>query len=248
MGVDDTNELLVCRLGCVPYADALAAQRRLLQRRLANDIPDVLLLLEHEPVYTVGRRAEPGELPFGDEWYADRGIEIAQTDRGGKTTYHGPGQLVGYPIVDTAVVGRDVGRFVALIEAAVIDALNEVGIEAAVREGLPGVWVEQRKIGSLGLRITQGISHHGLSLNVDCDLEPFEWIVPCGIEGVEMTSVAEQAGDAQGVTCMMQRVGYAFARRLGARQRLVSARGLGINDLIPASSQSRYRPGVGLLA
>lgn len=181
-------------LGVVPYREALAQQLALREQRIADQIDDTVLALEHPPVYTRGRRSEPGELPFGEQWYAERGIEIVDVDRGGKVTYHGPGQLVLYPICRVT----DVKDFVCKLEKAMVHALAAEGIDARGRsvEGIEftGAWVEDRKIGSIGLHVSHGVTGHGLSLNVDCDLEPFSWIVPCGLPDSKVTSVAQELG------------------------------------------------------
>lgn len=181
-------------LGLTPYRDALAKQLELREQRIADQIDDTVLALEHPPVYTRGRRSEPGELPFGEQWYAERGIEIVDVDRGGKVTYHGPGQLVLYPICRVT----DVKDFVCKLEKAMVHALAAEGIDARGRsvEGIEftGAWVEDRKIGSIGLHVSHGVTSHGLSLNVNCDLEPFSWIVPCGLPDSKVTSVAQELG------------------------------------------------------
>ena len=180
--------------GVVPYREALAQQLALREQRIADLIDDTVLALEHPPVYTRGRRSEPGELPFGEQWYAERGIEIVDVDRGGKVTYHGPGQLVLYPICRVT----DVKDFVCTLEKAMVHALATEGIDARGRsvEGIEftGAWVEDRKIGSIGLHVSHGVTSHGLSLNVNCDLEPFSWIVPCGLPDSKVTSVAQELG------------------------------------------------------
>jgi lipoyl(octanoyl) transferase len=189
------NELAICELGTIEYRAALALQERLRDARAAGELPDLLLLLEHPPVYTRGRRSDPGELPMGEDWYLAQGIDVADTDRGGKVTYHGPGQLVGYPIMAVP----DVVAFVRTMERAVVAALEEAGIQARVRteEGpdFTGVWVGERKIASIGIHVARGVSTHGFAINVENDLQPFEWIVPCGLEGVRMTSVIHERGD-----------------------------------------------------
>jgi len=182
----------VCELGLVPYADALALQRRVSECRQAEEIPDTLLLLEHPPTYTRGRRAAAGELTLGGAFYLARGIEVHDTDRGGRVTYHGPGQLVGYPIMRAS----DVGAHLRAIEAAIIAALGELGLGARSRhaEGpdYTGVWVQERKIASIGVHVCRGVTTHGFAVNVDCDLEPFSWITACGLPGVQMTSVQQE--------------------------------------------------------
>ena len=185
----------VLQLGPTPYREALALQHKLRERRREDLIPDTVVALEHPPVYTRGRRSEPGELPFGEDWYAERGIEIVDVDRGGKVTYHGPGQLVLYPICRV----DDVKAFVCRLERAMVAALAAEGIQARGRssEGIQytGAWVEDRKIGSIGLHVSHGVTTHGLSLNVDCDLEPFSWIVPCGLPEALVTSIQAERPD-----------------------------------------------------
>ncbi|MDP8944290.1 MAG: lipoyl(octanoyl) transferase LipB, partial [Actinomycetota bacterium] len=212
------EELWVATAGRVPYREAVALQERLRDRRQAGDIPDALLLLEHDPVYTKGRRTTAGDLPLGDAWYRGRGIDVADTDRGGRVTYHGPGQLVGYPIVRVT----DVVEYVRAVERALIAALADEGVGAEVRRGLTGVWVGERKIGSIGVHVSRGVTTHGFAVNVDNDLEPFSWVVPCGIAGVRMTSLGEETGRAGGMRCFRRRVAWRLAEALGLRQRLVS--------------------------
>lgn len=189
-----TAGLDVRDLGTIAYRDALALQHELRDQRIEDAIGDTLLIVEHPPVYTRGRRSAPGELTLPAQWYAERGIEIVDVDRGGKVTYHGPGQLVIYLICRVT----DVKDFVCRLEQAMVIALADEGIEAHGRstEGIEytGAWVGPRKIGSIGLRVTHGVTTHGLALNVDLDLEPFSWIVPCGLGGVEMTSIARELG------------------------------------------------------
>ena len=211
-------ELWVANAGRVPYADAVALQDAVRARRQAGEIPDSLLLLEHPPVYTKGRRTEPGELPMGEDWYRMQGIEVAETTRGGRATYHGPGQLVGYPIMGIS----DVIEFVRTMERALIAALVDEGVHAEVREGLTGVWAGERKIGSIGVHVSRGVTMHGFAINVDNDLQPFEWIVPCGIENVRMTSLHKETGRIDPMACFRKRVAWRFAEAYGLRQRIVS--------------------------
>jgi lipoyl(octanoyl) transferase len=190
------DELQVSSLGTVPYRDALAIQVEIQARRQADEQPDTLLLLEHPPVYTRGRRATDGELSLGEDFYRARGIEIVPTDRGGKVTYHGPGQLVGYPIMRVS----DIGMHLRKMEATIVAALAEYGVDARSRcaEGIDytGVWVGDRKIASIGVHVSRGISTHGFAVNVTNDLEPFTWIVPCGLPDVRMTSLEHELGHA----------------------------------------------------
>jgi lipoyl(octanoyl) transferase len=187
------RELWCIRKGLVPYADALELQKELEAARQAGSIPDVLLLLEHPPVYTRGRRSEQGELPMGEDWYRAQGIDLVDTDRGGRVTYHGPGQLVGYPIMSLRPYRDDIGEYIRRMESAIIAALADVGIEAGPIDGLTGVWTrEPRKIASIGVHVSRGVTTHGFAINVNNDLQPFEWIVPCGIDNCRMTSVAKE--------------------------------------------------------
>jgi lipoate-protein ligase B len=213
-----SSELWVAQLGRLPYPEAATLQERIRDRRQSGELADSLLLLEHPPVYTKGRRAEPRDLPMGEEWYRLQGIEIEDTDRGGRVTYHGPGQLVGYPIMEV----HDVPEYIRTMERAIVAALSDEGIEAEVREGLTGVWSGDRKIGSIGVHVSRGVTTHGFAINVDNDLQPFEWIVPCGIEHVQMTSVCRETGRADHLDCFRKRMAHRFAEAFGRRQRLVS--------------------------
>jgi lipoyl(octanoyl) transferase len=212
------GELSVVQLGQLPYAEALELQLRLRDARQADQIPDTLLLLEHPPVYTRGRRTEAHDLPMGNDWYRDRGIQVHDSDRGGRVTYHGPGQLVGYPIMRIA----DVPEYVRTMESAVIAALAGEGVEARVRDGLTGIWAGDGKIGSIGVHVSRGVTTHGFAVNVDNDLQPFEWIVPCGIDGVRMTSLLAETGRPGGMGCFRKRMAYCFAQAYGMRQRISS--------------------------
>ncbi|MGI8945038.1 MAG: lipoyl(octanoyl) transferase LipB [Thermoleophilaceae bacterium] len=216
------SELWVCSLGRVPYEEALALQERIRAARQAEAVPDVLLLLEHPPVYTKGRRTAPGDLPLGERWYRRRGIEICEADRGGSVTYHGPGQLVGYPIMRV----HDVPRYVHTIEAAIAAALADRGVVAGARAGLPGVWVGERKIASIGVHVSRGVTTHGFAVNLDGDLQPFEWIVPCGIGGAQATSLRRETGRTGTMPAFRDRIAKELAQAFGRRGRAVSAQEL----------------------
>jgi len=235
-------ELWICHLGTVPYREALNIQARIRTRRLAGELPDVLLLLEHPPTYTVGRRAGAGELPLGEDFYRAQGIEIMATDRGGRVTYHGPGQLVGYPIIRV----QDVVGHVRALETALVAALADEGISAHSRtaEGpdFTGVWVAERKIASIGVHVSRAVATHGFAVNVDNDLEPFSWIVPCGLAGVQMTSVAREllrgVPTASAQCPSLERFGACVRERLCERLehmgREVGMEELGIAMAVPA--------------
>jgi lipoyl(octanoyl) transferase len=232
--VTGMTELLVCELPAVEYREAYALQERVRARRQAGELDDVLLLLEHPPVYTRGRRTGPGELPMGEDWYRSQGIDVVDVDRGGRVTYHGPGQLVGYPIVRV----DDVVAHVRRLERAVVAALAESGISPRTRtdEGADytGVWVEDRKIASIGVHVQRGVSTHGFAVNVENDLQPFEWVVPCGLPEVRMTSLCRELAGARRLPCFRRRMAYAFSQEVGRRQRLTSAARLGIGGPVPS--------------
>jgi lipoyl(octanoyl) transferase len=218
------TELWVCELGEIGYRDALALQERVREIRQQELIPDTLLLLEHNPaVYTRGRRSGPGELSMGEEWYAARGIEIIETNRGGKVTYHGPGQLVGYPIVRV----EDVVAYVRLLEQTLVGALDHVEIAARARDAegpdYTGVWVENRKIASIGVHVARGVTSHGFAINVEATaLEPFGWVVACGLPDVQMTAIESERGDsAVTLTEFARLASDALARALGHSERRV---------------------------
>jgi lipoyl(octanoyl) transferase len=189
------DELWVCHLGTVPYLDAVALQERVRAQRQARELPDTLLLLEHPPVYTRGRRSSADELTLGEDFYRARGIDVVDTDRGGRITYHGPGQLVGYPIMRVA----DIGSHLRTMEGAIVAALAEEGIAARSRcaEGpdYTGVWVGPRKIASIGVHVSRGIATHGFAVNATNDLDPFSWVVACGLPDVAMTSIARETSE-----------------------------------------------------
>src|SRR4051794_22126169 len=220
-------DLLVCHLGRVPYEEGVALQERLREQVIAGEQDPVMLLLEHDPVYTLGRRSEPGDLPMGEDWCRAQGIDVVKTPRGGKLTYHGPGQLVGYPIMRV----EDVLVYLRRMERAIVAALAEAGIEARSREAegkdYTGVWVQDRKIASIGVHLSRGVSAHGFAVNVTNDLAPFTWVVACGLPSVRMTSVAEEGG-SDGLACLRRRMAFAFCRAFGRRQRLVTPRRLGV--------------------
>jgi lipoyl(octanoyl) transferase len=182
--------LLVRQLdGLVSYEDGLRLQEQCREAVQAGGV-EQLLLLEHEPVYTRGRRTKAGELPMGEDWYLAQGIAICDTDRGGAVTYHGPGQLVGYPIMRI----ERVHEYVAALEHALIAALADEGVEAELREGCTGVWAPKGKIASIGVHVSKRVTTHGFAVNVDNDLQPFEWVVPCGMEGAQMSSICKETG------------------------------------------------------
>jgi len=218
------QEFLTVRFGLVPYEDARRLQKEIEAARSEGRVPDVLLLLEHPPVYTKGRRTTADELPMGEDWYRRQGIEVVETDRGGRVTYHGPGQLVGYPIVSLRPYRDDVHDYIRRMERVIIEALGEWGVEAEVVEGLTGVWTpERRKIGSIGVHVSRGITTHGFAINVNNDLQPFEWIVPCGIESCRMTSLSRELGSEQDLNAFATTVRDRFGEVYGREPHEVAA-------------------------
>jgi lipoyl(octanoyl) transferase len=220
-----SGELWICPLGEVEYRAGVTLQEELRARVQEGALPEVLLLLEHPPVYTLGRRSGAEDLPLGDEAARSRGIDVVRTDRGGKLTYHGPGQLVGYPIMRVG----DVVEHLRTMEAAIVAALAGEGVAAAPREGarlrerLTGVWVADRKIASIGIHLSRGVSTHGFAVNVDNDLRPFEWVVPCGLAGVRMTSVRAETGRDGRLPAFREAMARHFAAAFGRRGREVGA-------------------------
>jgi len=236
-----TNELWVCQLGTLPYAEALDLQQRVRTARQNEDVPDVLLLLEHPPVYTRGRRSDPAELPMGEDWYRARGIDVVDTVRGGRVTYHGPGQLVGYPIVRI----DDVLAYLRTIEQALVATLADAGVPSRARPDdgpdFTGVWAGERKIASIGVHVARGVTTHGFAINVSNDLEPFTWVIPCGLAGVAMTSVAQETDDAPALGAIRASAAQRFAEALRSRPRDVTRAEL--EETLEAAAPAPTLPG-----
>jgi lipoyl(octanoyl) transferase len=187
--------LLVQDLGRRSYPDVLELQRRLCRQRISGEISeDILLLVEHEPVVTLGRGLRPGSLPLSRRELEARGLQVFDVERGGDVTFHGPGQLVGYPIIDLRRHREDLHWYLRKLEAGLVDGLARMGIEAATTAGLTGVWTGSRKIASIGIHVKQWVTMHGFALNVTTDMSFFDLIVPCGIPNVVMTSVSRELG------------------------------------------------------
>jgi lipoyl(octanoyl) transferase len=213
-------DLWVCDLGLVGFGEALALQEAVRAARQADVLPDTLLLLEHPPVYTRGRRSSADELPAVPRFFDGAPIAIVDVDRGGRVTYHGPGQLVGYPIMR---IGDIIGYLRAL-ERAIIAALDDEGVRALGGGERPtGVWAGGRKIASIGVHVSRRVTTHGFAVNADNDLTPFEWIVPCGLPGVEMTSIARETGRAGTLPGFRAAVARALAAAFERRAVAVAA-------------------------
>jgi len=197
-------------LDVIRYEPALQFQRELHAQRVAGEIPDTLLLLEHPPVITLGKAFHPEHLRFAREFYAQQGIELYPTDRGGDVTCHNPGQLVGYPIFDVSQHGRDLHKFLRDLEEVLIRALAEFGIEAHREASYTGAWVGDAKIAAIGIKVTKWVSMHGFALNVSNDLRLFQTIVPCGIADRPVTSMQQILGHEVPMGTVKQSIAKAF--------------------------------------
>jgi lipoyl(octanoyl) transferase len=204
--------LEVRRLGLVPYEEALALQRSLVEERRAGRIDDVLLLLEHPPVLTVGVRGDGGRshILASSEELTARGIAVHETGRGGDVTYHGPGQVVGYPILDLSPHRRDVHRYVRDLEEVLIRVAADFGVVAGRVEGLTGVWVGDEKLAAIGVRIARWVTSHGFAFNVNTELDDFKLIVPCGIADRGVTSLARVLGRPVDIDSVEDRITVRF--------------------------------------
>jgi lipoyl(octanoyl) transferase len=205
------------RLGRVDYGPTLELQERLLEARRLGQIPDTVLLLEHEPVITLGRSARDEHVLGSRESLRARGIQVFDIGRGGDVTYHGPGQLVGYPIIDLNPDRRDVRRYVRGLEELMIRVAASYGLSAGRIEGLNGTWIEQRKLGAVGVRIRQWVTMHGFALNVSTDLSAFDVIVPCGIRDKQVTSLSRELGHEPPMDEVIARAGEALAQVFDAQ-------------------------------
>lgn len=210
-------------LGRIAYADAHALQKRLVDERAAGAIDDQLLLLEHPAVLTLGRQSDPAHILASEAELATRDIQVVRVERGGEVTYHGPGQLVAYPIVRLHERGLLLRPFVRALEHALVQTCAAYGVAAGRRDGHPGCWCDPdgaapRKIGALGLRIERGVSYHGIALNVTADLRDFELIDPCGMPGVTSTSIAVERGEAatSPSTASVEHAAWIFAEAFAA--------------------------------
>tara|TARA_Y100001947_G_scaffold154519_1_gene158900 strand:+ start:1538 stop:2194 length:657 start_codon:yes stop_codon:yes gene_type:complete len=214
--MNDAIALEVQDLGLVPYAEAMALQSDLVGRRRAGDIPDQLLLLQHPHVITLGTASSRAHIVADQSRLQELGIDLVDVGRGGDVTYHGPGQLVGYPILDLEPDRKDVHRYLRDLESVLVHTLGEMGIQGEPVPDLTGVWVDGRKIAAIGVRISSGwITSHGFALNVSNDLSFFETIVPCGIQDVSVTSVSQELGRPVGVPDILGIVSRAFSEVFG---------------------------------
>jgi lipoyl(octanoyl) transferase len=207
--------LVVRRLGRVPYAQGLELQAQLVLERQAGSIPDTLLLLEHAPVFTLGRNARQENVLFPADALRARGFEIFETGRGGDVTYHGPGQVVGYPILDLKPDRQDVHRYVRDLEEVMIRTCADYGVAAGRIEGSTGCWVGDEKVGAIGVRLSRWVTSHGFAFNVNVDLAPFQLIVPCGIRERGVTSLRKLLGREVALPQVMESLAQGCAAIFG---------------------------------
>jgi lipoate-protein ligase B len=207
--------MAVCRwryAGRLPYAEALALQKDTVRRRVAKEIPDTLILVEHPPVITLGKMAKREHL-LGSR----PDVEVVETPRGGDVTYHGPGQLVAYPILDLTALNQDLKKYLGKLEEVMIRAVARYGIQAGRQEGMTGAWVGDRKIGAIGVRVEKWVTSHGFALNANNDLSGFDLIIPCGLRGKGVTSIARETGREVDLDELRRSVAEIFGEVLGRR-------------------------------
>jgi len=203
--------VLFCRLGTIDYAEAHRLQKELQGKRIRGELSDIVLLLEHPPVLTMGRSAKAQHVVAAPELLEAREIQVHEVGRGGDVTYHGPGQLVAYPIIDLKPDRKDVRKYVASLEETMIRTCAGFGLAAGRVEGLNGAWIGDRKVGAVGVRISRWVTMHGLALNVNSDLREFEMIVPCGIQDKGVTSLSAELGRTVHVTEVFEPLARHFA-------------------------------------
>ena len=199
-----------------PYAEGLRLQRELHAARCAGEIGDTILFVEHSPVYTLGRSSEAGQLLWNRETLQAKGVEVVETDRGGDVTFHGPGQIVAYPIIDLAARGIGVRDYIFRLEGAVIETLKTLGLDAGRDARNRGVWIGNAKICAIGIRVSRHTTMHGLALNVNTDLSFFSGIVPCGLADADVTSVAEELGAPQDMVTVRDILAASLVRWLAS--------------------------------
>ena len=215
--MSDCGTLAVVDAGLMAYGEALILQRRLVAARKSGSVPDTLLLVEHPPVVTLGRRAQESHLVLSREALAARGIEVFEIERGGDVTYHGPGQVVGYPVVDLRARNMTLSAYLRALEGALIETAAAFGIEAFRREGLTGVWTAKGKLAAIGIAASRWVTFHGFALNVGVDLASFDVIVPCGLAGERVTSMETVLASPVDIFAVKTAAASAVARALGLR-------------------------------
>ena len=214
MAASDTGIAFRIKRGLTPYGEGLRLQRALHAARCAGEVGDTILFVEHSPVYTLGRSAVAEHLVWERATLQEKGIDLVETDRGGDITYHGPGQIVAYPVVDLAARGIGVRDYVFRLEGAVIETLASLGLEAGRDARNRGVWIGNAKICAIGIRVARHTTMHGLALNVNTDLAPFGGIVPCGLADADVTSVAEELDAPQDMDAVRDKLAASLVKWL----------------------------------
>ena len=230
-------DCLVADLGLIDYSSAVALQRDLHQRVVNGELPALLLLLQHPHVYTLGRRGAETDILVSPATIHELGAEVYHTDRGGEATYHGPGQLVGYPILDLRAAGLGPLAYVRALERIIVSTLAELGIHATSEDRPTGVWVNDAKIAAIGVRVSRGVTMHGFALNVNSDLSYFNHIVPCGMPDASVTSIAEQ-GVASGIHDVIDALTEHFAHHLNLSIRQTTLQTITEDSLAVGSTAS----------
>jgi len=210
------TRLAIIDCSVADYSLVLRKQMHLHSQRLAGRVPDTVLVCEHPPVVTLGARKTANKLLVGPDHIAGQGIEVVEVSRGGGTTAHNLGQLVFYPILDLRKRGLSAGEYVRTLETIGLDLLQMLGVQAQVHKGLPGLWVDDRKIASIGVRIQKGVSLHGMAINIHNDLGIFELFVPCGLDGVQMTSLLKETGNACTMTIAKEKLARLLIKHLSS--------------------------------
>ena len=238
------RQLLVADLGLQPYADALAFQREVARARIAGDVEeDVLLLVEHPPVVTLGRSAKSAHVLASPAYLRQQGVDVYEVERGGDVTFHGPGQLVGYPIIDLKQHRRDLHWYLRQVEQILIDAMATYGLRCDRNAPYTGVWIDDRKLASIGVHARDWVTWHGFALNVATDLRYFELIVPCGIQAVRMTSLhAERPHERPSLGEVGERVAAAAAQLLDLAPRVVTSAELASTVHASTTASARANP------
>jgi len=221
----ENKECLLYNLERISYTEALAIQHQLHQKCVAGDLPGVLVLLEHDPVITAGVRSSSGNVLVSREVLRREGVELVETDRGGDVTYHGPGQLVGYPIVRVRELGGDLHSYLRGLEESIILALGRFGLTGE-RNGPAGVWVDGRKICSIGVAVRRWVTYHGFALNVDPNMSHFSLINPCGLNVSNMTSISSLTGSSPGMDAVRDACAWGFSEVFGVSLKKWQGEGL----------------------
>lgn len=206
---------VVCDCGLADYRGVLDQQHQLWEKRRQGKIPDTVLIVEHSPVITLGARQSANKLLISREELVKKGIDVVDIRRGGGTTAHNPGQLVFYPILNLRQLGLGINEYIRKLEQIGIELLEQLGVQSERRKGFPGLWVGEKKIASIGVRVSKGVTYHGMAININNDLGIFDFLVPCGLDGVEMTSVQKETGREQSMAEAKKKLRTLLREHLG---------------------------------